>query len=408
MVLNLQPSPSELAEIGAHMHTFVRRLRAALKQQKVQATLFVGGSFAKGTLLRKEVYDVDIFVRTKDCTPVFGEILERILRKIDEKTTRVHGSRDYFQVPVTPHLMFDVVPVKTIAHPRYMENVTDLSYFHVAYVTKRLTRNMRSDVALAKAFCQSGGVYGAESYINGFSGYCLECLIIQYGSFQKMLRALTKASTQLVLDPAGHYRSRGDLLREISEAKRLGPVVLVDPTWPVRNVAAGLSQKSFQLFQQRAQAYLAKPSDRFFAEVPFDAEKLSKEAEKKSGTLLVIALETMKQAGDIAGTKLKKFHSFLAQTLAERFTLLQEVFRYAGGQESTSYFILKEKHVIQQGPLLSMTKHALAFKKAHPQAKMAKGRYYVTLPPITPEKHVKQKISEQTRKEMDISRIKIN
>lgn len=402
------PSPVELEALREQTSHFITALRNALKQHNLPATLFIGGSFAKGTLVRKEVYDVDIFVRTKECTPAFGTMLEKVLHTLHPKTLRVHGSRDYFQVPLARHLVFDIVPVTSITRPDQMENVTDLSYFHVRYVTKKLTAGKAKEVILAKAFCQSAGVYGAESYINGFSGYCLECLIIHYGSLRHMLRALAKAKTQLVLDPARHYRSRGELIREVSEAKRLGPLVLVDPTWPARNVAAGLSQESFEIFQQRARAYLAHPSERFFVEQPFDAEMLTREAKKKSGHLLVITLETLKQAGDIAGTKLKKFHSFIAQHLAERFTVIKQVFRYAGKQESTSYFILTEKHVIQQGPLLSMTKHAQAFKKAHPTAKMAKGRYYVTLPLLTPERYLQHRISEQTRKEMDIMRMKVD
>lgn len=404
----LQPSPEQLAEITAHTHAFVRTLKQALQKTSLQGQVFVGGSFAKRTLLAQDTYDVDIFIRLKEVTPSVIDQVEKLLKKLHPKITRVHGSRDYFQVPASPHLIFEIVPVKAIRKPQDMENVTDLSYFHVAYVKKKMTPQLSREIALTKAFCVGAGVYGAESYIQGFSGYALECLLIQYTTLSTLLRKLSKASTQLVLDPAKHYRSLGEMTRAMSESRRNGPLVIVDPTWPARNVAAALSPESFALFQKRAQAYLKKPSERFFTEEPFSLEKLQKEANKKHAFLCTISLETNKQAGDIAGTKLKKFHTLLTTILEDRFTVVRGVFRYAQGQTSVSYFMVKQKEVIQQGPLLSMTKHALAFKKAHPSAHIAKGRYYVRLPAMTPEKYITQKVSTDLLKQMDMNRMQID
>ena len=401
------PSPLVMGELTHTASSFVRRLHLALRQHKVPAQVFIGGSFAKGTLVPKNVYDIDIFVRVSECTPAFSETLHEILRTLETNVNRVHGSRDYFQVSSSPSLVFDVVPVKKITRPEQMENVTDLSYFHVAYVTKRLTRARAHEVVLAKLFCQSGGFYGAESYINGFSGYCLECLIIHYGSFVRMLRALVTVREQVILDPARHYRSEGELFREVSEAKRKGPLLLVDPTWPARNVAAGLSQECFTRFQERAQAYLQKPHTSFFEETPFREGALYEEARAKKGCVLKVSLETNAPKGDVAGTKLKKMHTFLAFLLIKRFTLVKETFHYTDGQTSTSYFILRNKQVVQQGPLLSMTKHALAFKKAHPKARVKKGRYLYTLPTITAETYLKENVSIQTRQGMGITRLTI-
>ena len=407
-VKSLQPSSEQLSALTIITRNFIAQLKKSLVQGKINGHVFVGGSFAKGTLLAQDMYDVDVFIRCKEVTPQLIDHLGEILITYNSQTIRVHGSRDYFQLPTTKQLIFEVVPVKKIRKPREMENVTDLSYFHVAYVAKHMTKKLAGEIVLAKAFCASAGVYGAESYIQGFSGYALECLLIRYKTFKAMLKALVSVEKQVLIDPAKHYRSAGDLMRSMSESRRSGPLVIVDPTWPERNVAAALSQESFVLFQKRAKAYLVRPSERFFAEEAFDSQKLQKEATQKKATLLAVSLETNKQAGDIAGTKLRKFHLFLCETLGERFTLAKHVFRYEQGQTSMSYLLLKDKQSVQHGPLLSMTKHALAFKKAHPAAKMAKGRYYLTLPPVTPQIYLQQKVRKELLVQMDISRFQID
>lgn len=405
---SLQPSPAHLTEITGSTKFFLKTLKEALVQAKLPGQIFVGGSFAKGTLLVKEKYDVDLFIRFKEVTPLSIDRLEKVLLSIAPQATRVHGSRDYFQIPASDHLIFEVIPVKQITKPQAMENVTDLSYFHVAYVTKHMTQKLAHEIALAKAFCTSAGIYGAESYIQGFSGYALECLLIHYRTFRKMLQKLLSVEKQLCIDPAKHYRSSGDLLRTMSESRRAGPLIIVDPTWKERNVAAALSYESFSLFQKRAKAYLARPHDQFFEEETFDLKRVQKEVTQKKGMLFTLSLETDKQAGDLAGTKLRKFHLFVCELLKERFTLIKPLFRYERGQTSVSYYILKTKQTVQEGPLLSMTKHAHAFKKMHPSVFVKKGRYYRTLLPTTPQAYVQEKVRKELLAQMDITRMHVD
>jgi tRNA nucleotidyltransferase (CCA-adding enzyme) len=404
----LTPSDATRAFLTHETNVFIKQLKQVLQKSKLSAQVFVGGSFAKGTLVVKEVYDVDIFIRMKQVTPATIDSLERALALLTLPFTRVHGSRDYFQIPVSSSLIFELVPVKAIARPAAMENVTDLSYFHVSYVQKQMTKKLGQEIALAKAFCASAGVYGAESYINGFSGYALECLLIRYKTFNAFLKTLGKVKGTLIIDPAKHYRSSGELMREMNESRRSGPLIIVDPTWKQRNVAAALSHESFARFQQRAGAYLKKAHERFFQEEVLDVARFGQEAHKQKGHLLTLSLETEKQAGDIAGTKLKKVHRLVVSLLSERFTLLKEVFQYGRGQTSTSYFILTQKEVVQQGPLLSMIKHAQAFKKLHPKALVKKGRYHVTLPSLSPEAYLTQKLTKRLLSQMDISRMKLD
>lgn len=397
--MNLGLSDEEYKALQQRVTRFTRLLRVYLAQKRIRASLFVGGSFAKRTLLQKESYDVDIFLRFPRYTAVEATQLEKALLQFNPTFIAVQGSRRYFQL-TEGNVTFEVVPVKKINSPKQMENVTDLSYFHVHYLHKHLTPRMAREVVLLKAFCRASGVYGAESYILGFSGYAVECLILQYKTFKATLRALVKAESKLVIDPARQYKNTGDILRSMNEAKLAGPLVIVDPTWKERNVASAVSNESFMKLQSVAQRYLAKPHDSFFVVKAFDIQLFKKKY--ASTHLITLMIITDKQAGDIAGTKLKKFCLWLREQLLVRFSIKASHFQYDDGQEAYYYLALKEKKSEQRGPVVSMKQHARAFKQAHPKAYIKRGRLYAPLPVLAPAQFIRNKVTQHQQKQMDI------
>ena len=149
------------------------------KFSKFKLNAVVGGSLAKGTLIKKNVQDVDIFVVFSKGKEV-GK-LESYLKKSKFKAKKLHGSRDYFQVK-EENVVFEIIPVLKL-DKKSVENVTDFSLSHVSYVSKKLkkSKKLAEDIKLAKSFCFANDCYGAESYIGGFSGYALEVLIIYFG-----------------------------------------------------------------------------------------------------------------------------------------------------------------------------------------------------------------------------------
>ena len=217
---------------------------ASLKKVGIKA--YVGGSLAKGTLVRRDVQDVDIFVVFD-----YGEDvvkLEGVLKKmkLPGELKKVHGSRDYFQVDCGD-VVLEVIPVVKNKDPELAENVTDVSLSHVKYVVGEIKKNsgLADEIKLAKAFCRANRVYGAEGYVRGFSGYALEVLVIYFGSFVKFLKGIGKKN---VVDPLKYFKSEREVLSEINASKLNGPVVLVDPTYKFRNVTAGLGDESFVNF----------------------------------------------------------------------------------------------------------------------------------------------------------------
>jgi tRNA nucleotidyltransferase (CCA-adding enzyme) len=194
--LDIVLSPEEFRDLKKKTNDFIELLKKHVAKNKIDSDVFLGGSFAKNTVARSEEYDADVFIRFdwkyEELSDRLEKILKGVIREGKFKVIRLHGSRDYFKVYKTREFTFEVIPVKRIKKPREMENVTDLSYFHVNYVKKKMKKNTAREIALAKKFFKSAGVYGAESYIHGFSGYGVECLVLNYGSFEKMLRELVR------------------------------------------------------------------------------------------------------------------------------------------------------------------------------------------------------------------------
>jgi len=277
---------------------------------------------------------------------------------------KMHGSRDYFRIYYSDKLTFEIIPVLRIKNVKEARNVTDLSYFHVNYVKRKLKGKAKEQLALAKKFFKANGIYGAESYIHGFSGYGLECLITDFKSFEKMLKELVKVKDKrIIIDPAGYYKKKEEVFFELNESKLHSPIILIDPTWKERNVLASLNWETFRKFQNVARKFLKNPSVEYFEKKEPDVSKIK----KKKGEFLYIVLETDRQEGDIAGTKMKKFAGFLDRELGRYFKVLEKEFFYSGeGTKAELYLVLKTKReVLKIGPPLGRKKDVARFRKAN-------------------------------------------
>ncbi len=366
--LDLLPEKNEIARLNDKSRELCALLKAELKKEKIEADVFAGGSFAKGTLVKGDFYDVDIFVRFdweyEELSTMLDKVLKTIAKKNKLKLEKLHGSRDYFRI-IEKNAVFEIVPVTRIKNPKEARNVTDLSYFHVNYVKKKLKNDRAKEVILAKQFCKAQKVYGAESYVQGFSGYALECLIINYQSFEKMLKALAKVKKgeRIIVDSAGHFEKKNEVLFEMNESKLQSPIILVDPTWKERNALAALSRATFEKFQDAASKFLKRPNRSFFEIKKLNIEELGNKA-KKGEEFVAIELTTDKQPGDIAGTKMRKFSNYLSRELGRYFEIKESEFEYGGENNANFCLIVKSKgEITRQGPPAKMEKDAKAFKK---------------------------------------------
>ncbi len=367
----------ELKKLKSELIDLISKVKQELKKNKIKAEVFVGGSFGKNTLEKSDFYDVDIFVRFERKEKEISDKLNRVLKKTGEKFERVHGSRDYFRLR-RENVDFEFIPVLKIKKVRDAENVTDLSYFHVNFVKRNLNERLRREILIAKKFCKAQRVYGAESYVNGFSGYALECLIINFKSFEKMLRELVKVKEKkLVIDIKKHYKKKDEALIEINEAKTKSPIILVDPTWKERNVLAALNYETLARFQESAREYFKKPSEKFFALEKKDFDSFSK---RNSGEKVQLKLETDRQEGDIAGTKMKKFSRWVLNRLNGYFDVIDSEFVYETGQNALLFVAAShKKEVLRRGPLIEDKKNVSDFRKKNKKIFVKEGRMFARL-----------------------------
>ena len=414
----LRPDFISLKKLNDLTKNFLTAVKNELNEQHIDADVFVGGSFAKRTFLKSEKYDVDIFVRFDWKYENLSELLEKVLKRVSAnlnmKFEMLHGSRDYFRIyNGYAEGYFEVVPVTRIKKPREERNVTDLSYFHVPYVRKKI-KGLEDQVRLTKQFFKAQGVYGAETYVRGFSGYTAELLIIYYKSFVKMLRALVKikGGERLVIDLAKHYKKKNEVFIQLNEAKLHSPIILIDPTYKERNALAALSYETLLKLQRSARAFLYNPSLRFFVKQPLDVELLRKNASRKKFEFIYLNLETDKQPGDIAGTKLKKFSEMLIDELRVYFEIKEHYFVYSGAQNADIYLILNSrKEIVRIGPPLIMKKHVTHFKSEHLNT-FIKGKFIHARIPVKFDARsyldAWQKANEKKIREMHVTEIKIH
>ncbi|MEA3329990.1 MAG: nucleotidyltransferase domain-containing protein, partial [Nanoarchaeota archaeon] len=146
---NISLSHKEILSLQKIAKEFIKQLAS----KKIKA--YVGGSLAKGTLIKKYgKQDIDIFVVFDSSKNIskFEKILKKI--KLSGQLKKVHGSRNYFQVE-NDLVLLEIIPVVKNKNPELAENVTDISLSHVKYIKDIVKKNPKisDEIKLAKAFC---------------------------------------------------------------------------------------------------------------------------------------------------------------------------------------------------------------------------------------------------------------
>ncbi len=376
-----KPSKDEIDDVRAKLREFLAELKKAAKKKRIGAGVFVGGSYAKDTMIKKDHYDIDIFVRfhKKHAGKDLSDMTERLIKGV-KNVQRIHGSRDYFRVKASSSLFMEVIPVMKISNPKEAENITDLSYFHVKYANRKIkNKKLLDEIRIAKAFCYANNCYGAESYISGFSGYGLELLVYHYKSFLNLINNITKikADDKIIIDTEKYYKNKNQVLLDMNAAKLQSPIILVDPTYRQRNVLSALSYETFEVFRQAAKDFLKNPSVKSFEMKKINFEESKNSAKKKGNEFIMLKAVTDKQEGDIAGSKLLKFYRHLNEEIGKYFEIKDKGFEYSGKKTALYFFSVKsKKEAIKEGPKTKDAKNVNSFKKMHRKTFNKNGRVY--------------------------------
>lgn len=371
----LLPQKEKLLPIVAE---FLHKVNTILKEKKIHATAVLGGSIAKGTFL-KDDHDCDIFVRFHPSYPddTLSDILAIALQSLHPE--RVHGSRDYFHVDdPKQHLRYEIVPVIHIRDPACARNVTDMSPLHVAWVKKH--SQFADDIRLAKQFCKSNGVYGAESYIRGFSGHVLDVLVIYYRGFENLLKASLLWKPKAVIDVTNYYK--GTALGRLNPAKVESPIIVIDPVLPQRNAAAALSTEKLHKFIKAAEGFLAKPDGSYFEIKKQTPQTIRTKAGKRPCVLLRV--RPLEGKTDVIGAKLLWTFVHVRRALEQGgFKLLDADWFWEPKSDALFWYILERADtqalVKHPGPPLSQKKRVLEFKTKHKKTFVENNRIFTHL-----------------------------
>ncbi|HTZ42107.1 MAG TPA: hypothetical protein VMC07_02805 [Candidatus Omnitrophota bacterium] len=412
-LIESKPSEKEIKEVESYAGIFLEKLRKEIRILKINAEVFIGGSFAKKTLIKKDKYDVDIFLRFGKGYKDISETTHKILKKMRVRNMDViHGSRDYFRINAEPWFCLEVVPTREVSKPKDAENITDLSYYHVKYINRKIKEKIVNDIILAKSFCHANRIYGAESHIKGFSGYSLELLVYYYKSFENFIRTMAKLGDEkIIIDIEKFYQNKRQVMMDLNSSKLNSPIILVDPTYKQRNALATLSYEVFRKFREKCREFLKNPDIKFFRLEEIDLKKIEIASKKKGYDSALLKISTDKQEGAVAGSKLLKFYEHLAREIGKYFDIKDKIFYYQDRKDADCFFAAKKRDkILLKGPPEKMNAEFMNFKKKHKRTFVKSGIIYAEEKTnfslkefVTGWKNKNKKITE----DMSISEIKV-
>lgn len=237
----LEPSEEYLRTLELRAGEVIAALEKAVEQlglSHVVKALELQGSLARDTWLPDDV-DIDIFVLFD--SRVSAEELRELTKRISERAAQELGagletryaSHPYYVLKLRD-LEVEVVPAYRVPSPAQAVTPVDRTPFHTNYVREELSKNpaLKRDIRVFKKLLKNLRIYGAETWVGGFSGYLAELLVIRYGGLQRLLREIASWKPGRVFIPP------------TEEALRFkgAPLVVLDPVDNRRNAAAAVTR----------------------------------------------------------------------------------------------------------------------------------------------------------------------
>lgn len=368
-------SNTEFNSLRKFIDQTLMNIKENIKKLNIDAEVVLAGSAAKGTILKND-FDVDIFVRFNIKEKDLSNSLEKALKGFQAK--RVHGSRDYFQFSKKfkdKKINFEVIPVLKIKSVSEAKNTTDASPFHVTWVKKKLkSNNLTNEIILSKIFFKAAKTYGAESYINGFSGHVIDILTINYGSFEKLVKAIAKWDNQTIIDTQKHFGSNQKAIQSLNKSKKECPLILIDPIDKTRNAAAAVSEDKYFDMIAYCKSFIENPSPAFFDKKKLDEKEINKRHKavckylQQKFILYMFKGTSLPGNDDVVGTKILKLFESLDKSLAHNDFIVIDADWEWDKKKFIAYIITEKaltKDKKQKGPPIKLEKQVAEFKKKH-------------------------------------------
>jgi len=255
-----------------------------------------GGSYAKDTWLPNEA-DIDIFIKFKKT--INDEKFVDISKKIGFESMKKY--KPYVRYSEHPYVEAKIKKTKINIVPCYDVNLgewkssADRSQFHTKYMLNALTPKMKNEVRILKTFLKSTKIYGSEIAKQGFSGYVSEVLILNFGSFENVIKSIAKIQPNQIIGNASKTFET--------------PIVIMDPIDNNRNLAAAISNENIGKFVLVCRAFQKNPTLQFFK------SKIIKSSNKNIENVLVVKFNFKMRSPDIIWGQIKRATTSLSTQL---------------------------------------------------------------------------------------------
>jgi len=326
------------------------------------------GSSARDTHLKGD-RDLDIFVLfpKKLSRKEFEKHGLRIGKRIfkGHKWEEAYSEHPYIRGNIKG---FDVeiVPSYKITDSSKKMSSVDRSVFHNKYLKKKLSEKHRKEIRLLRQFLKGIGCYGAEIKTCSVPGYVAELLILKHRTFSKAIKAISNWKQGHVIDIAKQ------LSKKQAQRKFDAPLIVVDPVDRNRNVAAALSEQQFNRLIVAANAFLKKPSKKFFFPEKIESYSLSKvQGILKKKELIGIEIAYPKKAlADIVWGQIKRVRDKISRQLEVHDFEVNQAEAWTDEIKTIIFLFELESLNLQRakkiwGPPASMEEHSQRFLKKH-------------------------------------------
>jgi tRNA nucleotidyltransferase (CCA-adding enzyme) len=369
----IKPTNDELTNIKKVAKDVISKLNKTIIKEKMPVKKIIqAGSSARGTFITNKT-DIDIFLlfdlalSVDEIKEYNKEICNKTYPKI--KFTEEYGEHPYLKGVIDNHNI-DFVPGFYITNIKDKKSSVDRTPLHLKFLNKHQSEAIKKQVIILKQFLKNNLLYGADQKNNGLAGYLTELLILKYGNFEKVLKAISDLENNKYI-----YINKPETNKKFDDY-----LIFIDPTDDNRNVASAVTKKNWLTFSKLAKEYLAKPSkDYFFGDV------FSNEIPKNS---FVFEINIKGKTPDSNWGIVKG----LAKRLSNELTSIHYIVdSYSGLMHKDKGLILlhTEFKDLLNGPPISDTKNAKAFKKKHKNAFEKNGKLYCEFT-FTKEQFIKE------------------
>ena len=372
----IRPTEEEIAELDAYSNDLMGRLKKVVPKT---VEIILAGSVARGTQIRGNS-DIDIFLLfPKTISERLMEkkallLARKIIKQGNDETFVINYAEHPYLKLISKRLDIsaDIVPAFKIEDSADMGTAVDRTQLHNIFVKEHLNEKQKDDVRLLKYFLRANGIYGAESRIEGFSGYLCELLICHYGSFLEFVRSFAALRLPLVLD----ILNGRHIEKEEEASKSAGffksDFVVIDPTDKERNVAASVSRESIARLVIASRRLLEKPSVNSFYGIKYSDRNsrfsLSRMLQRYEINVYAIGIKVPAISEDTLWPQIKRLRGKLADSLKRNgFEPLLELQNLANGRAAIAFLMnKKDMHAnVVVGPSVFIEKGSYAFYKKH-------------------------------------------